>query len=124
MEKKRALIKGIVWTWICVIAFHLILKMVWPEEANRLLKIFVLSGVFLPLYWVIKYRMNKILFTKEFQIFGIITSSYWILLLALFLLVGEPFLEEYKTWLMLLIFGIPLTFLLMRVKIKELISPS
>lgn len=124
MEKKKALIKGIVWTWICVIAFHLILKMVWPEEANRLLKIFVLSGVFLPLYWVIKYRMNKILFTKEFQIFGIITSSYWILLLALFLLVGEPFLEEYRTWLMLLIFGIPLTFLLMRVKIKELISPS
>lgn len=124
MEKKKALIKGIVWTWICVIAFHLILKMVWPEEANRLLKIFVLSGVFLPLYWVIKYRMNKILFTKEFQIFGIITSSYWILLLALFLLIGEPFLEEYKTWLMLLIFGIPLTFLLMRVKIKELISPS
>lgn len=124
MEKKKALIKGVVWTWVCVMLFHFVLSIVWPEEADRQLKVFVLSGVFLPLYWVIKYRMNKISFTKEFQIFGIITCAYWILLTALFLLIEESLLEEYRTWLLLLAFGLPLTFLLMKVKIKELISPS
>ena len=122
MEKKKALIKGVVWTWVCVILFHFVLSIVWPEEADRQLKVFVLSGVFLPLYWVIKYRMNKISFTKEFKIFGIITCAYWILLTAFFLLIEESLLEEYRTWLLLLAFGLPLTFLLMRVKIKDLIS--
>ena len=115
-NKKQAIL-GIVWTWTSIIALYTFLYLFWTEEAIRVQKFFLISGLVLPSYSIYNSYKTENTLTVGFKKFALFSLSTWVLLIFTLLLIRDSLNNTIvQAVLFPLFIGIPLIYMIINRK--------